>query len=107
MILTFNTHISSYIQINVCSFYLSGHWLQKFLKNSTVFTFSYRKAEVTKFDLAIKLVMVTTGSSFEQTTMGWSPQCYKPSSVEISQPVPEKIFEGFLPYMGVAAILDM
>ena len=25
--------------------------------------------------------------------------------MEISLPVPEKIFEGFLPYMGVAAIL--
>ena len=40
--------------------------------------------------------------------MGWSPQCYKPSFVEIGLPVPEKkIFEGFLPYMGVAAILVM
>ena len=29
---------------------------------------------------------------------GWSPQCYIPSFVEISPPVPEKIFEGFLPY---------
>ena len=47
-------------------------------------------------------------SSFEQTMMGWSPQCYIPSFVEISQPVPEKkIFEGFLPYMGMAAILVM
>ena len=27
--------------------------------------------------------------------MGWSSQCYIPSFVEISQPVPEKIFEGF------------
>ena len=38
--------------------------------------------------------------------MGWSPQCYIPSFVEIGLPVPElKIFEGFLPYRGVAAIL--
>ena len=38
--------------------------------------------------------------------MGWSPQCFIPSFVEIGPPVPEKnIFEGFLPYMGVAAIL--
>ena len=44
-------------------------------------------------------------SSFEQTMMGWSPRCYIPSFVEIGWPVPEKIFEGFLPYMGVAAIL--
>ena len=40
--------------------------------------------------------------------MDWSPQCYIPSSVEIGSPVPEKnIFEGFLPYRGVAAILAM
>ena len=33
---------------------------------------------------------------------------YIPSFVEIDPPVPEKkIFEGFLPYMGVAAILVM
>ena len=52
--------------------------------------------------------MVTTGSSFEQTMMGRSPQCYVPSFMEIGPPVPEKkIFERFLPYMGVAAILVM
>ena len=40
--------------------------------------------------------------------MGWSPKCYIPSFVEIGSPVPEKkIFEGFLSYMGVAAILVM
>ena len=40
--------------------------------------------------------------------MGWSPRCYIPSFVEIGLPVPvKKIFEGFLPYMGVAAILVM
>ena len=40
--------------------------------------------------------------------MGWSPRCYIPSFMEIGPPVPEKmIFEGFLPYMGVAAILVM
>ena len=40
--------------------------------------------------------------------VGWSPQCYIPSFVEIRRPVPEKkIFEGFLPYRGVAAILVM
>ena len=40
------------------------------------------------------------------TMMGWSPQCYIPSFVEIGLPVLEKkIFEGFLPYMGVAATL--
>ena len=62
----------------------------------TVFTFSHRKAKVTR------------GSSFEQTMIGWSPRCYIPSFMENGSPVPEKkIFEGFLPYMGVAAILVM
>ena len=38
--------------------------------------------------------------------MGWSPQCYIPSFLKIGLPVLEKkIFEGFLPNMGVAAIL--
>ena len=38
--------------------------------------------------------------------MGWSPGCNIPSFVEIGLPVPEKkIFKGFLPYMGMAAIL--
>ena len=39
---------------------------------------------------------------------GWSPECYIPSFVEIGPPVPEKkIFDGFLPYRGMAAILVM
>ena len=37
--------------------------------------------------------------------MGQSPQCYKPSHKVIDPLVLEKIFEGFLPYMGVTAIL--
>ena len=38
--------------------------------------------------------------------MGWSPKCYITSFKEIGLTVPQKkIFEGFLPYMGVAAIL--
>ena len=77
-------------------------------EKSTVFTFSYRKANVTKFDLAAKKVKVTPGLSFEQFMMSWSPRCYIPSFMKISPPVLEKkIFEGFLPYMGVAAILVM
>ena len=40
--------------------------------------------------------------------MGCSPRCYLPSFVQICLPVPEKkIFKGFLPYMGMAAILVM
>ena len=39
--------------------------------------------------------------------MGWSPLLYIPSFVEIGLLVPEKIFKGFLPYVGMAAILVM
>ena len=45
--------------------------------------------------------MVTPGSSFEQTMMGWSPPCFIPSFVEIGPPVPEKkIFEAFFAING-------
>ena len=38
--------------------------------------------------------------------MGRSLRCYIPGFVEIGPPVPEKtIFEGFLPYIGMAAIV--
>ena len=40
--------------------------------------------------------------------MGWSPRCYIPGFMEIGLPVLEKkISKGFLPYMGMAAILVM
>ena len=75
-------------------------------KISVVFTFI--QAYVSKTDLAVQLVKVIPGSSFEQTVMGCSPRYYIPSFVKISQPVLEKkISEGILPYMGVAAILAM
>ena len=77
-------------------------------KKSIDFTFSHVKAYVSKIDLAVKYVKVILWSSFYQTMMGWSPKCYIPSFMKIGQPVLEKkIFEWFLPYMGVAAILVM
>ena len=39
--------------------------------------------------------------------VGWSPRCYIPSFGKIGPPFLEKIFEGFLPYIGVSAILVM
>ena len=77
-------------------------------KISIVFAFSHVKAYVSKIDLAVKKVKVILWSSFDQTMMGWSPKCYIPSFAKIGLPVLEKkIFEWFLPYMGVAAILVM
>ena len=43
MALTFNTHIPSYIQLDVCSYQLSGHWLQYFLKNPLFSLFPIEK----------------------------------------------------------------
>ena len=52
--------------------------------------------------------MVNLGSSFKQTMMGPSPQCYIPSHKVIGPLVLEKkIFYRFLPYMGMVAILVM
>ena len=65
-------------------------------EKSTVLPFSYRKAQVTKLDLAVKSVKVIPGSSFEQTMMSWSPRYYISSFLKIGRPVLKKeIFEGF------------
>ena len=106
MTLTFNTHttfINSISCLHLPTFRSQAALLSE---KSTVFTFSYRKPQVTKFYLVIKKVKVNQGPSFEQTMLGWSHKGYIRSFVEISPPIPEKKnFEGFLPYMGVAAIL--
>ena len=108
MTFTFNTHIPSDAQLVVCIYQLLGHRLQCFLKNPLFSLFPIEKPKVTNFDLAVKYVKVTPGSSFEQVMMGRSPKCYIPSFMEIGPPFPErKIFERFLPYMGVAAIFVM
>ena len=63
MTLTFNTHISTY-SIR-CLLPLAFRSLAAIVfEKSIVFTFSYRKALITKLDLAVKKVMVTPGSSF-------------------------------------------
>ena len=50
--------------------------------------------------------MVIPGLSFEQTMINLSLKCYIPSFKAIGLVVLEKkIFEGFLPYMGMVAIL--
>ena len=47
-------------------------------------------------------------SSFMQFMMGPRPRCYIPSFMQIGPAVPEKkIFERFLSYMGMVAILVM
>ena len=40
-----------------------------------------------------------------KTKINPSPQCYIPSFVEIGPLVPEKIFEGFMPYGHVTTIM--
>ena len=46
-------------------------------------------------------------SSFEQTMMGRNPRFFKPSFVEIGQPVPEMIFERFFTIYGRGGHLVM
>ena len=105
MSVTFDTHISS----NKMSAPLPFRSLAAIISENPLFSlFPIEKAKVTQFELSVKSVKVTPGSSFEQTMKGRSPQCYIPSFVEICLSVPEKKnFEEFLPYMGVAAILVM
>ena len=55
-----------------------------------------------------KQVKINIESLFEQIMMGPRPQCYIPSH-KVTGPLvlEKKIFEGFLPYMGMVAILVM
>ena len=70
-------------------------------EKSTVFKFSYGKAQITDFDLGVKKVKITPGSSFEQTMIGRRPRCYIPSFVGIGPLVPEKkIIKGFFTIYG-------
>ena len=60
------------------------------------------------FNEKINLLLFVQYESEHVMRMGWSPRCYIPSFVKIGLPVLEKkSFEGFLPFMGVAAILVM
>ena len=52
MTLTSNTHICSYIQLDVCFYQISDHWLQQFLKNP-LFSLLPIEKPVSKFDLTV------------------------------------------------------
>ena len=54
MTITFNTHIPSLTQLVVCICTIFRSKAAIVSEKSTVFTFFYRKAQVTKFDLAVK-----------------------------------------------------
>ena len=108
MTLTLYTHMYTFIYSISCMYLPCFRSQAPKGSESIVFTFSYlyRIACVTQFDFVVKEVKVNPGLLSEQTMMNPSPQCYIPSFMEISPLVLEKkIFEVFLPYMGVAAIL--
>ena len=77
-----------------------------FWKNPLFSLFSYRKAYVTMFDLAINL---NRSRSTHLNKLWWTRAwCHLSSFVEIGPLVLEKkIFEGFSPYTGMVAILVM
>ena len=52
MTFTLNTHITSFTQLAVCIYQLSGHRLQYFLKNP-LFSLFFIEKPVTKFDHAV------------------------------------------------------
>ena len=68
-------------------------------------TYKYNRNQT---GIAVKRVKVNPDSSFVQTWYGPHPHCYIPSPKAIGLLVQEKeIFKGFLPYMGIKAILVM
>ena len=119
MTLTLNTNLLSFTELVVYTYQFLGHWLQQFLKYPLLSPFPIEKPKLQNLILwhslnlpynyfSVKYVNVTPGSSFEQTMMDRNPRCYIPSFVEIGPPLLEKkMFEGYLPYMRMAAILVM
>ena len=101
MTLTFNTHISSLSQL------VSGHKLQKFWKINSFHFFLYISLYYQiwpchKIGQGQPRIIIWTNYDGQESLLRHT------KFVEISPPVPEKkIFEGFLPYMGMAAILVM
>ena len=63
---------------------------EKVSKNSILFL----------FDIVVKWVKINLGSLFEQTMIGWSPQCYIPSFADIGSLFLEKILEVFFTIDG-------
>ena len=57
-------------------------------KVSIIVTFFHIKAEVAKFDLAVKYVNINTGLSFEQNITSLNLWCFIPSFIEIDPLVP-------------------
>ena len=106
MALTLNTHVFSFTHLAHCIYQFSDHRLQVSEKYK-VLTCSHTEVYANKFDLGLKYIEVIQVSSIEQIMIGCSPQCYIPSFMTIGLLVREKIFEGLLPYMGMAAILVM
>ena len=49
--LTFNTHTASYIHLDVSFYQVSGHWLQKFLKNPLLSLFRIEKQKLPNLTL--------------------------------------------------------
>ena len=63
--------------------------------------FSPLKCILNQIWICRKVVKVNPESSFVQNWYGPHPQCYTPSPKAIGLLVLEKIFKGFLPYIGI------
>ena len=100
--LTFGTYL---IRFNISSKYVDFGFnsVQKINFSKKI----HLNALGSQFHLVIKYFKINLGSSFEQTWLALHPQCYIPRPKDIGLLALEKIFKGFLPYMGVVAILVM
>ena len=108
MTLTFNTHISSYIQLDVCSYYFSGHWLQLFLKTPLFSFFPIEKPKLPNLTLPLNRSRSTQGHHFYINFVALeSLMLHAKFQDHRTTGSGEEYFLRFLPYMGVVAILVM
>ena len=109
MTLTLNAHIPSITQVGVCIYQLSGQRLHKFLKNPLFSLFPMERPMLQNLTLPQNRSRSTRGGH-HLNILWWAGVTNATYQVSwrIGPPVREtKIFEGFLPYMGVAAMLVM
>ena len=104
MTLTFSTHISSYIQLDVCSYLLSGRWLQYFLKNPLFSLFPIEKPKLPNLTLPYNKSRSLQGHHYGGLQ---SPILHTKFRGNRPAGSGEEDCELFLPYRGVAPNMVM
>ena len=107
MTLTFNIHVASLNHLVQCSYQLWGHGCNRFLKINNFHLLPYKCLSDQTWPWR-KIAQGQARVLIEINITGWHSKSYIPSFY-CNRPLvlEKKISEGFLPYMGVGALMVM